>query len=323
MDVMLACASHSPLIYFPAKETEQTRSCRAAIDAERARVQAFDPELVVVFGTDHYGGQSMSSMPPFCVGTQATSLADVGGFAGTLRVDEGLAERLVDALRADDVDVAVSYAMEVDHGFSQVLHEFCGGVEAYPVLPVFVNCIAPPFVPFRRVAALGRAVGRFVRDLDISRVLLLGTGGVSHDPAFLFPAIHDVPEPWLPYHLLGTKQDEVSRQTWIDYEIAAHLGGAQMLADAAAAGVPPSQFSLIQEFDDRFLDIVTRGDLEALDSWVPDEVVAEAGIGAMEVLSWVAANHAARELGVVHPEVRYHELIIEIGVGFAILEGRS
>lgn len=320
MDTMLVCSSHSPLIYFPGRETDDTAGCRAALAAQRERVERFDPELVVMFGTDHYGGQSMSSMPPFCVATAATALADVGGFPGALDVNEATAEGCVDALRADGVDVAVSYAMEVDHGFSQALQEITGGVGRFPVLPIFVNCIAPPFVPFKRVGVLGRAVARYVAGLGLSRVLVLGTGGISHNPAFLFPPIHDCPPEWLPHHLLGIKQHEVPRQTWIDYQIDTHHLAAGRLAEAAAAGAPPTEFSIVADFDRRFLDLVTRGDLAPLDTWVPTEVVETAGVGAMEVLSWVASANCAQALGAADPEIRFQAGIIEYGVGFGLIE---
>lgn len=320
MDTMMVCASHSPLIYFPGRETDTTRACRAALATERQRVQEFDPELIVMFGTDHYGGQSMSSMPSFCVGTAATALADVGGFAGDLDVPEPIAEGCVGALRGDGVDVAVSYALEVDHGFSQALQEFTGGLDRYPVLPVFVNCIAPPFVPFSRVRALGQAVGRYVGGLDLDRVLVMGTGGISHDPAFLFPPIHDVGPDWKPHHLLGTKQSDVPRQAWIDYEIEAHEAAATMLADAAADGVAPEEYSIVLDFDDRVLGLVTGGELASFDEWDPTEVVTTAGVGAMEILSWVAAANCAETLGAARPGVRFHEGIIEFGVGFGLVE---
>ena len=136
----------------------------------------------------------MVSMPSFCVGVEATALADVGGTPGRLDVPRAGAVAAVNALRNDDVDVAVSYSMDVDHGFSQVLQDLTGGVSAYPVLPVFVSCLQPPFVPFKRGRALGSAMARFVAGLEVERVLVLGTGGLSHNPEGLFPAFDDICE---------------------------------------------------------------------------------------------------------------------------------
>src|SRR3546814_16231909 len=103
----------------------------------------------------------MDCMPSFCVGVEATAIADVGGTPGRLNVPRELAVRAVKAIRAAGVDTAVSYAMDVDHGFSPAIKRLLGGVNNYPVLPIFVSCLQPPFTPFARPRALGEADGRF------------------------------------------------------------------------------------------------------------------------------------------------------------------
>ena len=86
MQIMMVCASHSPLFYFPHKISESYQAVREAVSAARERIARFDPELVILFGGDHYGGHQMASMPAFCVGIEATALADVGGTPGRLRM---------------------------------------------------------------------------------------------------------------------------------------------------------------------------------------------------------------------------------------------
>ncbi|WP_459953492.1 DODA-type extradiol aromatic ring-opening family dioxygenase, partial [Mycobacterium avium] len=53
-----------------------------------------------------------------------------------------------------------------------------------PVIPVAVNCATAPLPTGRRVAGFGAAVGRFLDSVD-QRVLLIGTGGLSHSPPSL------------------------------------------------------------------------------------------------------------------------------------------
>ncbi len=319
MDMKIVCASHSPLIYFPARETDNVAAMRTAMAETRARVRAFDPQLIVMFGADHYGGHQMASMPAFCVGVEATALADVGGTPGALDVPRELAVRCVDALREDDVDVAVSYAMEVDHGFSQALHELTGGVDAYPVLPLFVSCLQPPFVPFKRARAFGAAMARFVAGLDLDRVLILGSGGLSHDPEMLFPAIDDVSAEWRPYHLLGNRQSDVPQAKWISYEIEAHHAAAGMLARGE---LPIEALRISAAWDARFLDLLANGDLASVDRWTPKQVIAEGGFGAMEVLSWIAAAQCMADATGARPAPTFHAAIPEVGVGFGIVESQ-
>ena len=317
MYIKLVCASHSPLIYFPANETENVDAMRSAIAATRARVEQFDPELVVMFGCDHYGGHQMASMPAFCVGVEATALPDIGGTPGKLNVPHALAVQSVNMLRENAVDVAVSYAMEVDHGFSQALQEFCGGIDRYPVLPIFVSCLQPPFVPFKRSRALGAAVARFIATLTVDRLLIVGTGGLSHDPAMLFPAIDDVSPEWRPYHLLGTRQNEVPQATWMAYEVEAHQAAAGMLRRGE---LPIEVLKIDETWDRAFLDLIGRGDLTTLDSWTSEQVISGGGFGAMETLAWVAAAQAMADATGSRPVASFYRGIPEVGIGFAIAE---
>ena len=317
MELKLICVSHSPLIYFPARETSDIDEMRAALADTRARVEEFDPQLIVLFGCDHYGGHQMASMPAFCVGVEATALADVGGTAGPLNVPRNIAVDCVNALRNDNIDVAVSYAMEVDHGFSQALLEIAGGVARYPVLPIFVSCLQPPFVPFKRGRALGAAVGRFIATLDFERVLILGTGGLSHNPEQLFPAIDDVPKKWRPYHLLGNKQRDVPQAEWIAFEIEMHQMAAGMLARGE---IPAEALKISAEWDQEFLALLEHGDLTTVDAWTPEYVIDGGGFGAMEVMTWIAAAQAMQDITGARPHTSFQRAIVEVGIGFGIAE---
>jgi len=316
MQIMMTCSSHSPLLYFPARDSEALRGARQALIDVGRSVEAFDPELIILFGCDHYGGHQMYSMPAFCVGLEASALADVGGTPGRLNVPRDVATDAVNALRGAGVDVGVSYDMTVDHGFSQVLQELAGGVSRYPVLPIFVSGLHPPFVPFKRARALGEAVANFVAGLDLERVLIIGTGGLSHDPAFLFPTLDAVSEEWRPYILQGHRQSEVPQQAWMDYEIAAHKHGAQILANDA---IPLPALGIHEDWDREFLDLLVNGDLSRVDNWSPEELVATCGIGTMEVLTWIAATQAMKSASGTRPRIVYQRGVREVGVGFGVI----
>lgn len=313
--VMLATASHSPIIDFPAKKTEVYDDIVKHLDVVRSEVVEYAPDLVVIYGLDHYGGHHMRAMPAFCVGVEAIALADVGGTPGRLNVDRDVAVGAVNHLRVDGVDTAVSYEMEVDHGFTQALVRLTGGIDRFPLLPIFVSCIQPPFVPFARARALGESIGRYLRSLPHERILVIGTGGLGHNPRMLFPPIDEVPEEWRPYHLHGRAQTQVSQQSWIDFEIEAHKVAAAFLADDS---IPDEAFGLSDSWDAAFMRDYCSGDMTRFDSWNPETVVQDAGIGAMEVLSWVAAGSTMKELTGANPRQRLQRVCREIGIGFAI-----
>jgi 2,3-dihydroxyphenylpropionate 1,2-dioxygenase len=190
MKTRLICASHSPLLYCYKKEPEKWEELQSSFKAQSEAIRAFDPELVIAFGSDHFNGFFLKMMPSFCVGFKATAVGDIGGFSGSLDVPEDLAKDLVSDLRKNEIDTSFSYKMTVDHAFSQTIHLMLGGLSARPVIPVFINCINPPFVRFIRSRLLGEAIGRFSTKLG-KRVLFLASGGMSHHPKSYYPALGD------------------------------------------------------------------------------------------------------------------------------------
>ena len=173
--------SHSPLLELSQPPAELAADVETAFAAARKFITEYDPELVVVFGPDHYNGFFYELMPQFCIGLAATSIGDFGSTPGPLDVPRDIAEGLAQAALDGGVDLAVSLRMEVDHGMVQPLEILFGGLDTVPTVPFFINSVAPPFTPVHRVRALGEALGRYLSGLD-KRVLLIGSGGLSHEP---------------------------------------------------------------------------------------------------------------------------------------------
>ena len=86
MSLRLECLSHTPLhgYYDPAPEI--VAEVERAQAAARARVEAFDPELVILFAPDHYNGQFYDLMPAFAIGVEARAIGDFKSLAGPLAV---------------------------------------------------------------------------------------------------------------------------------------------------------------------------------------------------------------------------------------------
>lgn len=298
--------SHSPLLNLPGPSQDLLDDINTALTGAREFVRAYDPELVVIFSPDHYNGFFYRVMPPFCIGTNAAGIGDFGTQAGPLNVPSDIATDCATAVLDAGVDVAISASMDVDHGTIQPLQTLFGDAAAIPVVPIFINSVATPLGPLKRARALGAAVGQFVATLD-TRVLLLGSGGLSHDPPV--PTLATAPRSALGRIVHGepmTPEQRLARQTAV-------IG----LAEEFAQGRGPMH-PINPEWDHRLLDILDRGDLVAVDDWPNEWIAREGGNSAHEIRTWIAAFAALASQGRYQTTQRYYRAAPELIAGFAV-----
>ncbi len=298
--------SHSPLLNLPGPSRDLLDDIEGAIAQARDFVEAFDPELVVIFSPDHYNGFFYKVMPPFCIGMRANGVGDYGTHAGPLDVPESLAADCAQAILDAGVDVAVSAGMDVDHGTVQPLEKLFGVATARPVIPLFVNAIAVPLGPLHRCRALGAAVGAYLAGLD-KRVLIVGSGGLSHSPPV--PTLATAPPAVLERIVDGRPMTNEQRQA----RQAAVIDAARNFAGGDSDLQP-----LNPVWDHRFLEIVDDGRLTDLDQWSNSFVAYEGGSSAHEIRTWVAAFAALEAAGPYRTTLRYYKPAAELIAGFAI-----
>ncbi|OBI93418.1 3-(2,3-dihydroxyphenyl)propionate dioxygenase [Mycobacterium alsense] len=298
--------SHSPLLNLPGPSRDLLDDIEGAIGRARDFVEGYDPELVVTFSPDHYNGFFYRAMPPFCIGMRANGVGDYGTHAGPLSVPENLAADCAKAILAAGVDIAVSASMDVDHGTVQPLEKLFGDATARPVIPIFVNAIGVPLGPLHRCRALGTAVGAYLATLD-KRVLVVGSGGLSHSPPV--PTLATAPPAVLERIVHGRPMTPEQRQDRQEAVIEA--------ARNFAGGTSDLQ-PLNPAWDHRFLEIVDDGKLADLDQWSNSFVVYEGGTSAHEIRTWVAAFAALASAGPYRTELRYYKPAAELIAGFAI-----
>lgn len=311
MTVQLICCSHSPLMTTDVEETENDvhASFFRELDSCAAAVHAFNPELIVVFGPDHFNGFFYELMPSFCIGTAAIGTKDWHLESGPLRVPRELALSCVRYLQSRDFDLALSHDMKVDHGITIPLYKLTGALNRYNVLPVFINCAADPRPSFRRVRAFGEAIGEFLADKNM-RITIVGSGGLSHDP----------PTPRLEMSPPDVAARLIKRQTPTQDELDARenrvIRAARDLVIGKGPCLPPSE-----QWDREFLNTFLSGKLDTFDAMSDAEIDRVAGFGAHEVRTWVAAAAAARKIGELQTELRYYHLVPEWITGMGIVVG--
>ncbi|SPM40394.1 3-carboxyethylcatechol 2,3-dioxygenase [Mycobacterium numidiamassiliense] len=298
--------SHSPLLNLPGPSRDLLDDIEGAIAQARAFVDDYDPELVVVFSPDHYNGFFYRAMPPFCIGLSASGVGDYGTHSGPLPVPQDLAEQCAEAVLDAGVDVAISASMDVDHGTVQPLEKLFGDATARPVIPVFVNGVAVPLGPLHRIRALGTAVGTYLATLD-KRVLIIGSGGLSHSPPV--PTLATAPPAALERIVHGRPMTPEQRQ--------ARQTAVMEAARSFAAGESDLQ-PLNPTWDQRFLEIVDGGRLDEFDQWSNSFVLYEGGSSAHEIRTWIAAFAALGTAGEYRTGLRYYKQAEELIAGFAI-----
>jgi 2,3-dihydroxyphenylpropionate 1,2-dioxygenase len=303
--------SHSPLLNLPGPSQDLLDDIGRALTRAREFVGAYDPELVVIFSPDHYNGFFYRLMPPFCIGTTAQGVGDFGTQAGPLDVPAELATDCATAVLEAGVDVAISASMEVDHGTVQPLQTLFGDATARPVIPIFINSVATPLGPLWRAKALGAAVGGFIATLG-KRVLLLGSGGLSHDP----------PVPTLATAPSGARNRIVHGKPMTSGQREARQVAVMEAAQNFARG-QGSLRPLNPDWDRAFLEILDHGDLAELDGWSNEWIAREAGNSAHEIRTWVAAFAALATAGRYETRLRYYRAAPELIAGFAVRTAAS
>ena len=298
--------SHSPLLNLPGPSAELLDDINAQLVETRSFVEDFDPELVVIFSPDHYNGFFYRLMPPFCIGTAAHGVGDYGTHAGPLNVPADVANDMAAAAWESGVDVSLSAAMDVDHGTVQPLEVLFGDAASRPVIPVFINSVATPLGPIKRARALGHAIGEYLNTLG-KRVLVVGSGGLSHDP---------------PVPTLATAPPAALERIVGGAPMAAEGRAARQQAVIAAAHDFAHGQSTLQplnpEWDNALLDLIDTNRLAEVDGWTNEWIAREAGNSAHEIRTWVAAFAAMAAQGDYQTQQRYYRAAPELIAGFAI-----
>jgi 2,3-dihydroxyphenylpropionate 1,2-dioxygenase len=253
---LVICASHSPGMERDIDRV-QGSSFRAGLAQARSIVSAFDPDLIVLFGGDHRRA-FRHVVPSFAVALSAGTLAEAGHEPGVLDVPHDVARSLAEHLLDEGIDVAVCRKIQLDHAFAQPLRDLVGSLDGRPVIPIPINCATAPLPRADRVLALGDAVASFL-DGRSERVLVIGTGGLSHSPPSLEIDTWDL--------------DDAER--------------ARLIADGAES----ARTKIRPEWDATFLDAITAWDRAGLVE-LADTAHASAGAGANEVRTWLAAGAA-------------------------------
>jgi 2,3-dihydroxyphenylpropionate 1,2-dioxygenase len=280
--VGLVAQSHSPLrgTAPPVGPADPGAHFVRAVERSRGIVGELACDVVVLFGPDHFRFAFYDLMPAFCIGAERVDgVGDYGTPSGPLPTEPDLALHLHRQVSADGFDPALSLTMAVDHGISQTYAALFPALDV-PVVPIMLNTSAPPLPSPRRSYEFGRAVGRALRSAPTeARVLVAGSGGLSHWPPRLDPFDAGLPAEDREFLLTGRSsvaEREAARQDKVK---------AMGRADGR---VNP-------EWDERAIELILTDGVEALADLSEDEIERLAGNGGQEIRTWIAAVAAFTE----------------------------
>jgi 2,3-dihydroxyphenylpropionate 1,2-dioxygenase len=186
------------------------------------------------------------------------------------------------------------------------LQTLFGDIESVPVIPIFINSVATPLGPIRRTRALGAAVGEFVATLG-KRVLIVGSGGLSHDPPV--PTLATVPPA---AHGRIVHGEPISTE-----QRAARQTAVMAAAHDFAHGESPLR-PLNPDWDQALLELLDTNRVAEVDGWSNAWIAAEAGNSAHEIRTWIAAFAALASQGSYEIRQRYYRAAPELIAGFSV-----
>jgi 2,3-dihydroxyphenylpropionate 1,2-dioxygenase len=270
--------SHSPFWNIAPAGTPEEPGGHFTESADRLRAAAAElaPDVVVVFGPDHARNLFYDCMPPFCIGTGVVhGIGDYQTPQGDLRPAGPLAREIFEGVTARGFDPAVSLDLGIDHGLTQVYSKLFPALDV-PIVPIIVNSGCPPLPSFRRCFDFGHAVGQAIRGAaTVARVLVVGSGGLSHWPASI------------------SAEDPSITPEWRDFLIHGRARVAELepireaRARSLAAGESTGQVNA--EWDRALLERISL-DPAVLGRLDAEDVEGLAGPGALEVRTWAAAT---------------------------------
>ena len=167
--------------------------CMEAIAKLRQKLEAFDPDVVIVVGDDQHENLVDDNMPPFSIymGEEVEASVSLRYLnqpksenRTKYRVDAKLAGALVAGLMDEGFDPAYSKRTRYDgglgHAFARVL-KFLTPDASRRIIPVMVNTYYPPAPSAHRCAQFGVALAKLIgRFPSADRVVVIASGGLSH-----------------------------------------------------------------------------------------------------------------------------------------------
>ncbi len=166
-------------------EPQQYQRLVAAFDRQRQAIRDSGAQALMMVSSEHFANFFMDNMPAYSIGMADSYESPIEDPAWLkiprVRVpaNPGLSLRIIEEV-LQTCDVGYAQEWKFDHGIAVPLNFLTPDYDL-PIVPVNINCQAPPLTPLHRVWEFGRALRRAI-DKSPERIALVSTGGTSHWP---------------------------------------------------------------------------------------------------------------------------------------------
>ncbi|HEY5348757.1 MAG TPA: hypothetical protein VIJ64_03465 [Candidatus Lustribacter sp.] len=240
---------HTP--FFPALVAREGPECETArlFREVRGHLEAVAPDVLVVFDSDHVNTFFFDNWPTFAVGAMGTIAGPNDDNTTILPPmvvagNEDLASHLYTGGVHAGFDFSLTQKFTVDHSILVPLHFITPSLNI-PIVPLFINGIAPPLPSAKRCFAVGEfirsAIAAWPRDM---RVAILASGSFSLEvagPKMRAGGMDGVPDPdWVlrvVEHLENAAIVELLEETTTDQLMRAGNVSGEILNWIALLGV--------------------------------------------------------------------------------------
>jgi hypothetical protein len=260
-------ASHAGLIVTRRDQapTEQIGRIYDGFEVLRREISEARPDAILIIATDHQRAFPLEGVPQFSlgVGPVARGLGDAGIPPCEVPVHQAFAQAILDGCIDRHVDMAFTEDVAIDHSFVVPLNFVTPDLDV-PIVPITQNCNVPPRPRPERSHEVGKILGEAVRSGPEGRVVLIGTGGLSH---------------WV-----GSEE----RQAFVNRPAGTRI------ADRDSFPVDLEDTGPINvDWDTAFLGALAEGRVASfIEDWPAERIEKEAGNGAHEIRNWLMAAGA-------------------------------
>jgi protocatechuate 4,5-dioxygenase beta chain len=141
------------------------------------------PDVLVIYTDDHFNTFFLDNFPIFAIGVADETCGPNDQIPMVPNYRVGVESSLATHLRASAIgegfDVALAQDFELDHAITVPLHFLTPDMQI-PIVPVFINALAPPLPSAQRCFALGKAVAAAIEHWPHGkRVAVIGSGSFS------------------------------------------------------------------------------------------------------------------------------------------------